>query len=119
MVLTPNVPPRPTRNLSARAQDLNSRLGETIDTFRRQFPDTTDSDVRNALQSAAGSRGGAQRAAGFVAAALGGLVMAGVAVVAMRGGVPADVEVPWAAVAGAAAAIVAVVAVLFNRSGNG
>ena len=116
-MLTPNIGMRQTRNLSPRAQDLDRKLAETIDTFRRQYPDTTESDVRHALVSAVASRGsGSSSRVAALAATVGGLVAAGVAVMAVNGGLPDLPAATWAGIAAASLAVIVVLSRLADRS---
>jgi hypothetical protein len=86
MAFVPYVPPsRRTQNLTPRAQELNARLSTAIEEFRRYYPDTTDADVRRALDATGDQHAGpssrqaalAMFAAGLVAAVVGALVAAG------------------------------------------
>lgn len=108
MAIGPNIPMRRTDvDMSPRARDLNQKLGEVIEEFRRYYPDTTDSDVRDALQSAGQRHAGpaARRvaiagvAAGVIAAALGAMVASG-------GSVPELSQGEWIGIAGLVAAVV-------------
>jgi hypothetical protein len=109
MAFTPNVPQQTRlRDLPPRARDLNRKLGDAIDEFRRYYPDTTDGDVRRALEAASEQQGGgptprrktmALTAAGLLAAAIG-------TIVATDGTFPTVVPtMGWVAVAAAVAAI--------------
>jgi len=116
MVLTPNVRGRETRNLSPRAQDLNQKLGETIETFRRQYPDTTGADVRTALLSASTSHSGGAPRAAALSAAIGGILLAVGVVVAMNGGLPDLSAGAWTGIGAAAIAVVISISRLADRS---
>jgi len=116
MVLTPNLRGRETRNLSPRARDLNQQLSQTIDTFRRQYPDTTDADVRVALFSASTSHAGGSSRAAVAAAALGSVFLAGGVVVAMNGGLPDLSVTAWMGIAAAAVAVIVSIVRMVDRS---
>jgi len=53
-------PPQPP---SPQAQELGRRLTETIEGFRREHPDTSPAEIRQAVQLALAGRGGSSRAA--------------------------------------------------------
>lgn len=116
MAFTPNVPITPrTQDLPPRARDLNRKLGEVIDEFRRYYPDTTDGDVRRALEVTGEQHAGgatprrkamALTAAGLLAAAIG-------TVMATGGSFPSEIP-PMAWIAGGAA--VAAILVALRRS---
>ena len=53
-------PPQPP---SPQAQELGRRLSETIEGFRREHPDTSAAEIRQAVQLALAGRGGRNRAA--------------------------------------------------------
>jgi hypothetical protein len=109
MATRPGVPQQPRlRDLAPRARDLNRKLGEAIEEFRRYYPDTTDGDVRRALEATNEQQGGGpapRRKAMLLVAA--GLFAAGVGtIIATDGTFPTDVPtMGWVAVAAAGAAI--------------
>ncbi len=78
MAFVPYVPPSQP---SPRAQELGQRVALTVAEFRQKYPDLTDEEIRQALDSAAGS---ATSGGGRPVAAL-GAIAAAVAVAAGLG----------------------------------
>ena len=72
MSFVPVAPPQPP---SPRAQELGRRLGEVVEKFRREHPDLTGTEIRQAMGLATGGMG-AKSVALLVALAL-GLLAAG------------------------------------------
>lgn len=112
MAFVPYVPPsRQTQNLSPRAQELNARLSTAIEDFRRYYPDTTDADVRRALDAAGSRHAGPSSRQAALAMFVAGLVAAGVGALVAAGGVPENIG-PRAWIGAAVAGFAVVVAIL-------
>ncbi len=72
MAFVPSVPPsgqQDLSNASPRVRDLTLKLTQTIEEFRRYYPDTTDANVQKSLRITSAGRGGASGAVAVAAAA--------------------------------------------------
>jgi hypothetical protein len=112
MTFVPYVPPPPT---SPRAYELGVRLEETIESFRRDQPGTTDSEVKQAI-GLVRQRAGANNP-GVVGGVAAMLVLLGVFAL-FAAGRRAGMPIPWsvvAVIAGAGVLLAALAAKLRNR----
>jgi len=115
MLFGPNVPlPTRVRDLPPRARDLQQKLGETIDQFRRYYPDTTESDIRQALMATGGQLNTARRRVLAVVFA-GFLAIGTVLIVATRGAAPNIPPQAWLGVAATAGALIVAIVRLARR----
>ena len=87
MATRSNAPTPPhVRDLAPRARDLNRKLTEVIGEFRRYYPDTTDGDIRRALEVTGEQHTGATPRRSAVVMILAGLVAAGIGTALATGG---------------------------------
>ena len=101
-------------HLSPRARELSNRLQHEVEQFRRNHPDTSDADIRNAIGAAQSRVGGAARQRQVAAVAAAG-VAAAVAAGAASGAFTAARELaPWMGAIGVGA-IVLVAIIAFAR----
>lgn len=107
MAIGPNIPARSAdSDLSPRARELNRKLADSIEEFRRYYPDTTDADVRRALMSAGRTHGGSVPKRVAAATMLAGAIAAFVGAMVASGNVGEIPQGAWIGIAGATAAVV-------------
>jgi len=113
MTFVPVVPhvPRPSR----RARELGEKLRATIEDYQRYDPDTTTTDVRQALALAGGGGVDARRKAAVLVGLLGAFALLGVWFMLRNQGLDSPSTFPALAVMVALLLVVAVV-VLLRRS---
>jgi hypothetical protein len=107
----------PSRDLTPRARDLSKKLQETVEEFRRYYPDTSEKDVQSALMTTAwGATGGTRRTRVLVAAGA-AVAAAGMGALASTGALSNPGAIgPWAAIGIAAGAIVIAVFAISRRA---
>jgi len=81
--VVPHVPARP----SWRAQELGSKLRAVVDEYRRAVPDTTETEIRQALQLAETS-GEGRNPAMVIGVLIGLVALLGLAFLLRGGGLP-------------------------------